>query len=449
MTYSGNNSLAKTSKKKMRLARRNSIATDTSNFNSLRRKTKQELTRTTDDVEKLARIEEKLNRERDALKDIYDDAVARGLDEVLILKLEDDLEAKTAELEQVRNIYNTAGKSALYTYYARKLKESTRFIRNNAELQANQNASQSNNYRLSVQEVNQRFQIFGREFDDKFNEFKQQYDNDQDFKAKIDDLRNALAKGDWVFMNDKHKDATAFALARLLMEGADPGKVLLEQPYSLNWDEDMLAGMISYAGTLGSVVGPWPAVLSKEAIANDWLPVPADAVSNNNEKVETNALRQSGVTGHDNLHYTSKGGHGNWVRQNYIGRNVFNEMKNSETGGIVIFGTFHLTGNKKTGESALQNIVSNKKYRRTQQIKLADGDSNSDYFATVVSKEDLRDDPEYSTGPPKITEPQKRTLQRNMKHGYSLSDHAYVLKIDEGTVRTWISELYPNSPLLN
>ncbi|MEM1283278.1 MAG: hypothetical protein AAGG81_06965 [Chlamydiota bacterium] len=71
MTYSGNNSLAKTSKKKMRLARRNSIATDTSNFNSLRRKTTEELTRarTTDDAEKLAqdaeklaRIEAKLNR---------------------------------------------------------------------------------------------------------------------------------------------------------------------------------------------------------------------------------------------------------------------------------------------------------------------------------------------------------------------------------------------------
>ncbi len=448
MTYSGNNSLAKTSKKKMRLARRNSIATDTSNFNSQRRKRTEELTRTTDDVEKLARIEAKLNRERDALKDIYDDAVDRGLDEVLIQKLEDDLEAKAAELEQVRNVYNTAGKSVLYTYYARKLKESTRFTNNATELQANQNASQPNNYRLDDQEVNQRFQTSGKELNKKFNEFKEQYDNDQDFKAKIDDLRNALAKGDWVFMNDKHKDATAFALARLLMEGADPGKVLLEQPYSLNWDSNMLTGMISYGATLGSVVGPWPAVLSKEAIANDWLPVAADAVSNNNDKVETDALRQSGVTGHDNQHYTSTGGHGNWVRQNYIGRNVFNEMQNSETGGIVIYGTFHLTGNKKTGESALQNIVSTKKYKKSQQIKLADGDSNSDYFATVVSKEDLRDNPEYSTGP-KISESQKRTLQKNIGLGFSLDEHAFALKTDEGTIKTWISQVDPTNPLLN
>ncbi|MEM1283277.1 MAG: hypothetical protein AAGG81_06960 [Chlamydiota bacterium] len=374
------------------------------------------------------------------MKDIYDDAVDRGLNEVLIQKLGKDLEAKEAELEQVRNVYNTAKKSVLYTYYARQLRESTRFTNNGDELQANQNASQPNNYRLDDREVNQRFQTFGRELDNKFNEFKEQYENDQDFKAKIDDLRNALAKGDWVFMNDKHKDETAFALARLLMEGADPGKVLLEQPYSLNWDQDMLTGMISYGDTLGRVVGPWPAVLSKEAIANDWLPVPADAVSNNNNKVETDALRQSGVTGQDNQHYTSTGGHGNWVRQNYIGRNIFNEMKNSETGGIVIFGTFHMTGNTKTGESALQNIVSTKKYRKTQQIKLADGDSNSDYFATVVAKEDLREEPQYSTGQP-ISEPQRRTLQRNIDRNFTLDEHAFALKTDEDTVRRWISEL--------
>ncbi|GEM_PF-5205550 len=383
----------------------------------------------------------------DALKDIYDDALDRKLDKDLIQKLENDLEAKAAELEQVRNVYNTAGKSVLYTYYARQLKESTRFTNNEAELQANQDASQPNQYRKNEKDVEEQLQTNGKIFDDKFNQFKQQYDKDKKFKAKIDDLRNALAKGDWVFMNDKHSDATAFALARLLMEGADPGKVLLEQPYSLNWDEDMLTGMISYAGTLGRVVGAWPAVLSQKAIANDWLPVPADAVSNNNQNVETNALRQSGVTGHDNQHYTSTKGHGNWVRQNYIGRNVFNEMKNSETGGIVIFGTFHLTGKKSTGESALQNIVSKKNYTTKQQIKLADGDSNSDYFATVVSKEDLTEKPEYSTGP-KITRWQKTTLQKNIKRNFTLDEHAFALKTDKDTVRTWISQVDSTNPLL-
>lgn len=448
MPNSGNNSLAKTSKKKMRLARRNSIA-DTSNFNSLQRKTTEELTRakTEDDADKLAQIEAKLKRERDTLKDIYDDAVDRGLNEVIIQKLEDDLEAKAAELEQVRNVYDTAGK---YTYYAGQLKASTRFNNNPAELQANMDASKPNEKRLNNSRVEEEFQKSGKEFDEKFNHFKQLYKGNTKFKAKIDSLRNALAKGDWVFMNDKHSDATAFALARLLMEGADPGKVLLEQPYSLNWDSDMLTGMMSFAQGIGKIGGPWPAVLSKKAIANDWLPVPVDAMSNNSTKVETNALRQSGVTGHDNQYFTSTGGIGNWVRQNYIARNVSKEMKNSETGGIVVYGTKHLTGDTKTGEIPLQDIVSTNNYTKTQQIKLADGDKESDYFAIIVPKDTLREYPEYSTAPQKpISEPQRKTLTRNLAiDAYDLDDHAAKMGTDKDTVRRWIRQINPNHQLL-
>lgn len=437
----------------MRLSRRHSIATDTRNINTLRQKKTETQSKTTDDADELARIEAKLKRERDELKDIYDDAVDKGLNEALLLKLEDDLQAKGDELERVRSEYSKAANSTysaysvLRAYYSRKLKESTRLTNSDEELSANKKAAKPNpQNRLSDKEAIALFEKNGKKFDAKVKEFKQKYEDDQDFAAKIDELRGALANGDWVFLNDKHDDETAFALAGLLIERAKPGKLLLEQPYSLNWDNDMLTGMLTYGDKVGTLIGPWPAVLSKNALTNDWLPVPADGVANHTASVETEALIGSGVTGHDNKLKTSADGKGNWVRQNYIGRNLFHEMKNSETGGIVIFGTQHLTGNTKTGESALQDIVTTKSAKKTKKITYAKGDSTSDYFAQIVPKT-LRKKPKYSNGP-KLPKSSEGTLKRFLKRGDTLSDLADHFKQDEGTIRQWIQQIDPNNKLL-
>lgn len=211
-------------------------------------------------------------------------------------------------------------------------------------------------------------------------------------------LKAALENGDWVLINDKHLGVEAFALARYVMKNTTAkGKVLLEAPYALNWDNNLENGMIKYADQQAKQAGPGAAIFAKASKDMEWEATAIDALGVNTQGVDVAALEASKVPGTDQDFKSNAVG--NFVRQNYIGRNAHYEMQKSAengTGGLAVYGGMHITGNGEFGELPLQNMVSSKHYDENNQIKLSD-----DYFAVVISKGDLLPKPVYSSGPPK------------------------------------------------
>lgn len=181
---------------------------------------------------------------------------------------------------------------------------------------------------------------------------------ESDFEGAGNRMAERMAKatdaGDLVMINENHTTLHGFVHAKKVIDNAQKsGVLMLEAPYSLNFVPDIQSSLLAWQSK-DALRGPY-SDLAKYAMDKGWSVVAVDSTAFTGRN-DVDALEASQLPGVDDSKDIQKTLAGK-VRQNYIARNVQDELIDAGGGALLLIGGLHITGKSDDGVAPLSQML--------------------------------------------------------------------------------------------